>query len=729
MTPSRDFRRFSLLLLLTSLLAAPAAPAPRQPASPSRSDNFEESSQVVAVEVPVNVVDRDGRPVRGLTAADFEVFDQGDAQKITGFEVVDLSRTEAAAAPVEEPRSSSARRHFLLLFDLSYSNPTAILKARLAAREFLLNSLHPHDVAAVATFSAQRGPRLVVAFTPDRAQLARAIDTLGLRTSIDPTVERDPLHLVVETPGSGTELTRAEDSLRDAVRAQRDQAMLDNIRAITMAAEQSERTFAAARITGFTRALSEMAKALNAVNGRKQVIYFSEGFDSKLLLGRADPGSQEAEADTQNIMRGQVWMTDNDNRFGNTGLQNDLHRMLEEFRRADCVIQAIDIGGLRADVAGGPGAQPRGAGQESLFYMANETGGELFRNANDFGDQLEQVLERTSVTYVLSFERTDLRADGAFRRLRVKVKDLPSGARVSHRVGYYAPRPFQELHPLERNLLASNGIVNAVSRRDVDLNVLATPFRATPTQAYVPVIIEVAGKTLLEGHRGNKLTVEFFTYASDSQEQMRDFFSQLVTLDLGKGREAIEKTGLKYYGHLDLPPGDYRLRILVRNAETGRTGIQSVRVAVPSYEQAQASLLPPLFMEDRQGWVMVREKEGETTQASVVYPFTVKGQPYVPAARPILERARSASLCLVAYNLGQGDLDLEGKVLAADGKALPAGRLSLVERTTTGINGLDKLLATFDPSGLQAGSYVLQVAVKNPATGRQEVNSLPFTIR
>src|SRR6185436_14647016 len=178
-----------------------------------------------------------------------------------------------------------------------------------------------------------------------------------------------------------------------------------------------------------------MARTLNSVAGRKQIVLFSEGFDSKLLLGRSETGSDEAQVDDANAFRGRVWMTDSDQRFGNTELQNDLNRMLEEFRRADCVIQAVDIGGLRttSEAAGG---RARGSGQEGLFYMANETGGELFKDTNNLGQQLDSVLERTSVTYLLTFERSDLKLDGSYHRVRVKAK-LPPGARLSHRVGYY----------------------------------------------------------------------------------------------------------------------------------------------------------------------------------------------------------------------------------------------------------------------------------------------------
>src|SRR5262245_53398315 len=173
------------VLALLATLGTSGGPPVRGQAPPAPKDRFEDVSRVITVEVPVNVVGRDGTPVRGLTRDDFEVTDEGKKQEITGFEVVDLSVLTPEASPLARSRAeqlgATGRRHFLLLFDLTFSSVPAILKARSAARDFVLHSLAPTDLAAVATVSLEHGPRLVVTFTPDRGQLARGIDTLGAK--------------------------------------------------------------------------------------------------------------------------------------------------------------------------------------------------------------------------------------------------------------------------------------------------------------------------------------------------------------------------------------------------------------------------------------------------------------------------------------------------------------------------------------------------------------------
>jgi len=740
--PARRRRALLASVLALPLLAA-AAPSPQR---------FEETTQVVAVEVPVNVVDREGHSVRGLTAADFEVFDEGARQAITNFEVVDLDALRPDQAPADaafgpgavgtvgdvDAVSSAVRRHFMLLFDTSFSNPTAVLRARLAARDFVLHSLRPTDLVAVATYSLVSGPRLVLTFTPDRAQLAHAIGTLGLDKSEKVgSADADPLRFVITPPSSfagGADVALPPGALsagggsgnpRQDARAAAADALLDAMIAQKAAEERELRAYERSQITAYTRALSAMAKALAGLKGRKTVVYFSEGFDSRLLLGREDLGSDEAATEALNIGLGNLHLIDNDKRYGNTSLQSALNRMLEEFRRADCVIQAIDIGGLRAK--SNATDSPPVSGQEALFVLANETGGELFKDANNFRDQLERVLQRSTVTYLLAFQRSDLKADGAYHRLRVKTRR--AGARLSYRAGYYAPRPFGEISPLEKSLLAAEGIASAAPRSDLDVSLLVAPFRASEQRAYVPVIVEVGGSSLLAGQqKSDRLNLELYAYVSNRQGQMADFFTRRIALDVKQGREALAAAGVKYYGHLELRPGDYRVRVLVRDSESGRTGVQSAALAVPAYQKHEPVLLPPLFFEGRRHWVMVRERPKSGDGASVVYPFTVKGEPYVPSARPVLGGADKARLCLVGYDLGKGDLTLSGKVVAADGSPLAGGSLALVERTKSGVLGRDDLLATFEPTGLHPGSYVLRVALTNQANGHTEGSSLPFQV-
>ncbi|MEO8502306.1 MAG: VWA domain-containing protein [Acidobacteriota bacterium] len=731
--PARRIVRSALLFTGVGALSAAslvfaAVVANAKPGSPDRPSAapFEESTQVVSIEVPVNVVNRDGQPVRGLQASDFEVFDESTQQKISSFQVVDLDVNvpQGAEAVADEYLRGTTRRRFLLLFDLTFSNPTAILKARTAARDFILHSLHPGDLAGVGTVSLEQGFRSVVTFTPDRAQVARGIDTLGYHQG-ENYARLDPLRFMISPNAVETleNATSPDQAIKLGGAGEKSGELRDYLAALSVMAERDQRTYDRSRIVNMLHILGGLAHSLNAVHGRKNVVLFSEGFESRLLLGRDPSQTDEQSDEAQHVEAGDIWRVDSDQRYGNTELQASAGRVLEEFRRADAVIQAVDIGGLRADTD--PDKRSQSGGQDALFFMANETGGELFKNANNLRPELDRVLQRSSVTYLLTFERADLKTDGAYRHLRVKVKS--PGARVSSRAGYYAPRPFRELSPLERNLLASDSIASAVPRSDIDLRALIAPFRAGPGQAYVPVIVEIGGMSMLSGQRGERLNLEIYTYVSDGQGEMRDFFTQIVGIDLGKARAVIEHSGVKYYGHLALGAGDYLVRVLVRNAETGRSGVQTVRLKVPDYKAPV--LLPPFFFESPGRWVMVRESSGQPAQKTVVYPFTVNGEPYIPAARPEIAAGTPARLCLVAYSLGAAKPSIETQVVDGNGNPVASGQVAILERTVTGIVGFDQLLASFDATGLAPGEYTLHIGLTDGTSGNKQTNSIPFAVR
>src|SRR6266542_5543754 len=186
------------LCLALALICAPAA------AQKTGAGVVQEKATVTVVEVPVNVLGKDGKPLAGLTAADFELYDNGKKQEITGFEVANLRPPAAEAVnPFVEAPPAAARRHWLLVFDLSYASPSALIRARDGARSFVENEMGPTDLAGVATISIENGWKLVENFTADRVQLRHAIGTLGLIKS--EVRASDPLSFAFVQPGGSHE--------------------------------------------------------------------------------------------------------------------------------------------------------------------------------------------------------------------------------------------------------------------------------------------------------------------------------------------------------------------------------------------------------------------------------------------------------------------------------------------------------------------------------------------
>ncbi|MEA2693865.1 MAG: hypothetical protein QOJ16_3252 [Acidobacteriota bacterium] len=724
--------RFSPAALGSTLLAlALLAPA----ASRAKAERFDgATANVVAVEVPVEVV-RDGQPVRGLSAADFEVTEGRKKQKIAGFDVVDLAapaRPGVASSPPSPSASPSiaARRHFLLLFDLTFSEPKSVVKAREAAADLVAKALHPSDLVAVATYSAAKGPQLALGFTSDRRQIAAAISALGLTQPLERNAGSDPLRLVVAETQLPNQIERFLVG-KQGSQVDRTNELLDNLVALDEHLERQSRENQQDRVIGLSRSLADLARTMATVRGRKYVVYLSEGFDSTLLTGSTpvadDNHAINPNANLSSNPETQQWTIDSDARHGDTRTQNRLEKMFEQFRRADCVIQAVDIGGVRA--AGGDGTlgYTRPSGKDALFSMARETGGELYENWNDLGAAMGQMLARTSVTYVLTLEPEDLRLDGAYHEIHVTLKN-PRGARVIAKPGYYAPKPFAAHNPVERALDAADTIVGGVESGTIAMSVLAAPFRhLAGTTAYVPVLIEVDGPGLLAGFGGDVAPAEIYAYALDAAGGVRDFFSQNLNLDLLKVGPQLESGGLKFFGHLDLPPGDYSLRVLVRNGRTGAHSLRVVPVSVPAFAEAGPFLLPPFFHDPPGRWLLTREVPRGVAPEDTPYPFMAREKAYVPASRLVLGPGQGAELSLVAYNLGGGEVTAGARVLGVDGKEVPGAALAVTDRERGGDARPDRLTASFKAPPLAPGEYRLQVTL-TAAGGARQTSSIPFVV-
>ena len=105
----------SLRALVLGLLALPLlAQTPAQTPAPEPKSAAEKLT-IDYIEVPVNVVDRSGNPVRGLTRANFEIYDNKKRVEVTSFEMIDFTSQESMRRSSGSP---AAHRSFLLVFDL-----------------------------------------------------------------------------------------------------------------------------------------------------------------------------------------------------------------------------------------------------------------------------------------------------------------------------------------------------------------------------------------------------------------------------------------------------------------------------------------------------------------------------------------------------------------------------------------------------------------------------------
>ncbi len=693
-------------LALVGLAIAAGASAQQPPKPPG----VHESASVTLVEVPVHVVGRDGRPVANLTEADFELLDDGQRQTIAALDVVDLRAAEAphpdghAAAPAPGTVSPLARRHWLLLFDLSFSREVSITRAVSAASRFVSSGLAPGDLAAVASVSVDGGVRMHLNFTTDAQQLAAAVRSVVTARGEDRSL--DPLSLALLMPGDPR-------AYREASRESKSgggglDAGVSGIHSV-MARKNSDR-FSIGRVTSQLSALSGLARALDTVQGRKTVLLFSEGFDSRLLSGSvAWPLNPEARApENDAILEGKIWSVDLDRRLGDSPLHRHLADTLALFRRSDCTLYPIDIGGLRAE---SEDITPKIHGEDALFAFASGTGGELLSDGNDLLEQIRRVADKTGLTYVLSFTPTRRLGEGRYHELKARVK--VSGARVSARAGYYESRLFRSLSPLERTLSAAALITHEKAGGAWPMEVLAIPVTGEPL-GRAAVVLELPGPALLGG-AGEKLRLGVYVYAMTDAGDLAGFFARSVTVDVMRDKERLSSGALRYRGAISLPPGAYQIRALVRDEDRGAYAVRSVGVVMPESGAPDFALRAPLFFAAEERGVHVTDP----TASGDTETFAVAGEPFVPALAPLLSPGERVRLCLVAGRaVAAQPFEIQAAVVTRAGVSAPA-LFAILGRAPSAPGGPVKLLAEFAPGPVAPGEAVLRVTLRDPAGARK----------
>jgi VWFA-related protein len=165
-------------LLVASALVAAFLGGQTRPSQPPQ-DVFRTGVEVI--EVDVVVTDGRGQPVRGLTAQDFEVFEDGTPVEIVAFRAVDVPASPPAPVPVApilsgaslatNERELDGRILVIVLGSFEMELYPRVKQTVLA----LIERLGPNDQVAMFSVGGHSGYQ--VEFTSDKARVVRAMET------------------------------------------------------------------------------------------------------------------------------------------------------------------------------------------------------------------------------------------------------------------------------------------------------------------------------------------------------------------------------------------------------------------------------------------------------------------------------------------------------------------------------------------------------------------------
>jgi len=696
----------ALAVALSATLAAQDQPGTKTPpAAVFRSD-------VSLVLLPVFVIDKDGKAMSGLSAADFEVQQDGRRAEVVSFRYVDTTDTEDQD---ELMVASAARRRFLLLFDKSFTDLPGLDRARRAGGDFVRRRLAPSDLAAVATFDVQNGIRVVANFTDDRALLSHAIATLGV-----PSLARisDPLGLAMDFGLTDLQATRASEEGG----ASAPQALIDTVaRVMVVRMRAADEQVYQHNVNTLLDGLDTLATALRGVEGRKQVLYFSAGFDARVLVGQS---GEDQRAAGEAVTSGRLWEVDSLARFGDSRVRESLANTTRRLAAADTVVHSIDVTGLGSDrsltqTAVSQDLMRDTTNRESLGFFAHETGGRLFDNANDLGPALAEMLEMTSRYYVLGIQpdrETQPDKPGAFHKLKVKV--ARKGVKLSHRPGYFErTAPSAQRTTLQRQFdLAELVVTGGDGRNDLPFTSLCLPFPSPGEKQTLGLVVQVP-RASLPWSSSEPLGLEVYGYAVRDDGTVYDHLAQSLKLDPARADPQGRAQGLSLYGTFEVPPGRYTIRLLVREAASGKSSLRMLDVTVPPYDGRAVFALPPLVLDEDERWLKLELGAGSRAKSEGTgsAPFQLDARPFVPRTSFEVRPGSKERLVLMVFDPEQAgdpaaDVEIRSSLTASDGRAVQPGRLK-IERVLAGGDGRRTFVFSYLPEDVGTGDYTLKIGL------------------
>ncbi|MBZ5558867.1 MAG: VWA domain-containing protein [Acidobacteriia bacterium] len=503
---------------------------------------------VELVRLDVRVTDALGRPVRDLRPDELEVIEDGERRPIVFFQHIeepaesfaDVAR-HTVAGEVSTNQGAARGHLYVLVFDQEHITPGREQRVRQAARRFVQTRLRPGDRVALY---ALPGPGPQIPFTADARRIAAelssargiaepqafgALGSMSLPEAYQIVLGNNEVYQRVaeRIQGQGTSdaARRADASLVGRSDTPLTNPIKEDAERIANIADGQTRRVLAA--------LTDLLRAMRGIEGRKSVLFMSEGF------------------------------------YGDR-LSREIEQVAAAAAESYSVIHAFDLNRREPDITLD---EPSGADQANAIHdtlsplgsLAAETGGSLVIDASmRAGEAFDAMADQSQDYYLVGFtpRAEALKDRGAYRRVAVRVRR--GGAQVSTRTGF-----------------ALNETAARLDRRQAIDRAMTSPFplQGLPVQytTYVlrgsaaglqRVILSLAAELPLASRDGAPTGV---ADAADVAFVVRAAVDGRVAasghdaIALPERRAPASTTGTgTFRAQFELPPGDYLMRAIVR---------------------------------------------------------------------------------------------------------------------------------------------------------------------
>jgi len=366
--------------------------------------------------------------------------------------------------------------------------------------------------------------------------------------------------------------------------------------------------------------------------------------------------------------------------------------------------------------------------QDSLRTISEETGGFAAVNRNDFREAFGHIIQDNSGYYLLGYYSSDTRRDGRFRRVQVRVKR--PGLTVRARKGYTAPKGKAQSTTTLANTKTSPPLREALDSpipiSGLPLSVFAAPFKGTAPNASIAVTIEVEGRGLSFAEQNGLFAddVEISVIAIDRDAKIKDGGRDLVQLKLKpQTREAVARAGIRISRRLELPPGNFQLRVGVRDGGTGATGSVLYDLVVPDFPK------DPLSMSG----ILIASGVGNQMPTANPDPEFKTVLPAPPTAIRDFPRGDTLALFTEVYDNQTKvahRVAIKTSVIADDGKVVYTAGDERKSDELQGAKGGYGYSTAIETKGLAPGRYVLRVEAETLLTdGGKAKREVEFRVR